>query len=94
MENQSDHDLLITLSTKMDMILSGQQMYMEAWSKLIERVTALEIQQGIRDTQIKNLEDEIADLQKKSNFADNVNMAVTAVASIVAGTIGYFFGPH
>lgn len=94
MESQSDHDLLITLSTKMDMILSGQQMYMEAWSKLIERVTALEIQEGIRDTEIKNLEEEIADLQKKSSFADNVNMAVTAIASIVAGTIGYFFGPR
>lgn len=94
MENQSDHDLLIALNTKMGMLLDGQKMYIEAWGRLLERVTAIEIEQGRHDTQIKNLEEELGILQKKSSFADNVNMAVTAVASIIAGAIGYFFGPR
>ena len=94
MDNQSDHDLLISLNTKMEMLLAGQQRYIEAWGKMLERMTALEIEQGRHDTRIKNLADEITDLQKKSSFADNVNMAMTAIASLVAGVVGYFFGPR
>jgi hypothetical protein len=94
MENQSDHDLLIALNTKMEMLLAGQQRYIEAWGKMLERMTAIEIEQGRHDTKIKNLTEELADLQKKSSFADNINMIVTAIASIIAGAIGYFFGPR
>lgn len=89
----TDHDLLISLNTKMEMLLQGQQQYITAWGKMLERMTAIEIEQGRHDTQIGNLQDELADLQKKSSFADNINMVVTAVASIIAGTIGYLFGP-
>lgn len=94
MADQSDHDLLIALNTKMEMLLNGQQQFIQAWGKLLERITAIEIAQGRHETEIKNLEDELTDLKKKSSFADNVNMAVTAVSSIVAGAIGYFFGPR
>jgi uncharacterized membrane-anchored protein len=93
MENSSDHDLLIALNTKMEMMLAGQQQFINQWITLVERVTAIEIEQGRQATELKNLQDEVADLQKKSSFADNINMAVTAIASIIAGTIGYFFGP-
>ena len=93
MEHQSDHDLLISLNTKMEMLLQGQQQYITAWGKMLERMTAIEIEQGRHDTQITNLQEELSALQKKSSFADNVNMAVTAVASIIAGAIGYLFGP-
>jgi uncharacterized membrane-anchored protein len=93
MENSSDHDLLIALNTKMEMMLAGHQQFINQWITLVERVTAIEIEQGRQATELKNLQDEVADLQKKSSFADNINMAVTAIASIIAGTIGYFFGP-
>ena len=33
MEHQSDHDLLISLNTKMEMLLQGQQQYITAWGK-------------------------------------------------------------
>jgi len=93
MENSSDHDLLIALNTKMEMLLAGQQQYIIQWGKMLERMTAIEIEQSRQKTEIENMEDELTDLKKKSSFADNVNMAVTAVASIIAGTIGYLFGP-
>jgi uncharacterized protein with von Willebrand factor type A (vWA) domain len=92
-QNQSDHDLLIALNTKMEMLLSGQQHFIQQWGKLIERVTAIEIEQSRQSNAIKNLEEELAILQEKSSFADNLNMIVTAVASVIAGTVGYFFGP-
>ena len=94
MENQSDHDLLIALNTKMEMLLLGQQRYIVAWGRLLERVTAIEVEQGRHDTEINTLQDNIADLQKKTSLADNVNMGVAAIASIIAGIIGYFFGPR
>lgn len=94
MEHQSDHDLLIALNTKMEMLLSGQQMYIEAWGKLLERVTAIEIEQGRHDTEINVLQEDIAELQKKSSFADSVNMVVAAILSAIAGAIGFFFGPR
>lgn len=94
MENQSDHDLLISLNTKMEMMLVGQQQFINQWITLVERTTAIEIEQSKQATLLNNLKEEVVELQKKSSFADNVNMAVTAVASIIAGAIGYFFGPR
>ena len=94
MENQSDHDLLISLNTKMEMMLVGQQQFINQWITLVERTTAIEIEQSKQATLLNNLKEEVGELQKKSSFADNVNMAVTAVASIIAGAIGYFFGPR
>jgi hypothetical protein len=94
MENSSDHDLLISLNTKMEMLLSMQQRHIEAWGRMLERMTAIEIEQGKHDTQIKNIQNEIIDLSNKASFADNVNLIVTAVASAIAGAIGYFFGPR
>jgi len=93
-QNQSDHDLLIAPNTKMEMLLSGQQHFIQQWGALIERTTSIEITQSRHETQLKNLQEELDELQKKSSFADNINMAVTAVASIIAGVIGYFFGPR
>ena len=94
MEDQSDHDLLISLNTKMEMMLVGQQQFINQWITLVERTTAIEIEQSKQATLLNNLKEEVVELQKKSSFADNVNMAVTAVASIIAGAIGYFFGPR
>ena len=84
MENQSDHDLLIALNTKMEMLLLGQQRYIEAWGRLLERVTAIEVEQGRHDTEINTLQDNIADLQKKTSLADNVNMGVAAATNALA----------
>ena len=90
MDNQSDHDLLIALNTKMEMLLSGQQHFILQWGKLLERVTAVEIEQTRHDAEINNLQDEIADLRKKTSTGDAINTAVAAVA----GVIGFFFGPR
>ena len=84
---ENDHDLLIQLSTKMDMILAGQQLYIEQWGKLIERVTAIEIQQGRNTVEIRNIEEELADLRRKTGIADAINTAVAAIA----GALAYFF---
>jgi dynactin complex subunit len=92
--SQSDHDLLIALNTKMEMLLSGQQMFIQQWGALIERVTAIEIQQSRNMSEIKNIEEKLMSLEKKASFADSLNMVVTAVASVAAGAIGYFFGPR
>jgi hypothetical protein len=78
----------------MEMLLSGQQQYIIQWGKMLERMTAIEIEQGRHDTEIKNLSEELETLSKKSSFADNINMIVTAVAAVVAGAIGFFFSPH
>lgn len=86
--NQSDHDLLISLNTKMEMLLSGQQMYIDAWGKMLERLTKIEIEQGRNRTKIETIEEEIADLRKKTSVADAINTAAAAVA----GVIGFFFG--
>jgi glutathionylspermidine synthase len=93
-QHQTDHDLLIELNTKMGMLLDGQKMYIEAWGKLIERITAIEIEQGRHDTEINALQDDLDELRKKFSLADTINMVVTAVAASAAGAIGYFFGPH
>ena len=89
-DNQSDHDLLIQLNTKMEMLLSGQQHFIQQWGSLIERVTAIEIIQSRHETELKNLNEELTDLQKKTSIMDMVNGAVAAIA----GAIGYFFGPR
>ena len=89
-DNQSDHDLLIALNTKMEMLLSGQQHFIQQWGTLLERVTAIEIIQSKHETEIKNMEDELADLRKKTSIADAINTAAAAIA----GLVGYFFGPR
>lgn len=86
--NQSDHDLLISLNTKMEMLLSGQQMYIDAWGKMLERLTKIEIEQSRNRTKIESIEEEIDDLRKKTSIADAINTAAAAVA----GVIGFFFG--
>lgn len=94
MPEQSDHDLLIALNTKMEMLLGQQSQFITAWAKLLERITAIEIEHGRQATAMENLEDEVDELRKKFSLADTVNMVVTAVAASVAGAIGYFFGPR
>ena len=89
-DNQSDHDLLIALNTKMEMLLSGQQHFIQQWGTLLERVTAIEIIQSKHETEIKNMEDELADLRKKTSIADAINTAAAAIA----GLVGYFFRPR
>lgn len=86
--NQSDHDLLISLNTKMEILLSGQQMYIDAWGKMLERLTKIEIEQSRNRTKIESIEEEIDDLRKKTSIADAINTAAAAVA----GVIGFFFG--
>ena len=93
-QNSSDHDLLISLNTKMEMLLSGQQQYIEAWGRMLERMTQLEIEQARHGTAIENMTDEIDELRKKSSLADTINMVVTAIAASIAGVIGYLFGPR
>ena len=88
--NNNDHDLLIAVSTKMDMVLSGQQQFITQWGQLLQRLTAIEIEQGRHDTEIHNMEEEIAELRKKVTVADAINAAIAAVA----GVIGFFFGQH
>jgi hypothetical protein len=89
MDNQSDHDLLIALNTKMEMMLVGQQQFINQWITLVQRVTAIEIAQGRQSSEIENLESEIADLRRRTTVADSINAAVAALA----GAIGYFFSP-
>ena len=94
MENSSDHDLLIAVNTKMEMLLSGQTQFINQWGKMLERVTAIEIAQGRHETELRNIEDELSDLRKKTGMADAINTAVAAIAAAIAGFIGYFFGPR
>jgi hypothetical protein len=90
MENQSDHDLLIALNTKMEMLLAGQQQYIIQWGKMLERMTAIEIAQGRHETEIKNIVEEVNDLRKKTSVVDAIN----AVMAGLAGVVGFFFGPR
>lgn len=46
-----------------------------------------------QQVQIEGLTKAIEALQKKSSFADNINLVVTAVSSVIAGVVGYLFGP-
>jgi hypothetical protein len=92
-EHSSDHDLLIALNTRMEMMYNEQRQTNTQIMTLVEGLTAVRIEQSRHDTELKNLRDELADLQKKSSFADNINMVVTAVAAVIASAIGYFFGP-
>lgn len=115
--NSSDHDLLIQVNTKLEMMIATQNSYLGQIVGILDRIGKLEVkdrgdserlqavsvsvQQSLQNhsrineqqIEINNLKDEIAELKKKSSFADNVNMVVTAVASLIAGAIGYFFGP-
>ncbi len=43
---------------------------------------------------IDNLSKQIDALSKKSSFTDQVNMVVTAISSIIAAAIGYYFSPR
>ena len=43
---------------------------------------------------IEGLDKAVDELQKKSSFADNINLVVTAISATAAGAIGYFFGPR
>ena len=88
MENSSDHDLLIALNTKMEMLLAGQQQYILQWGKLLERMTAMEIQQGKNVTEIETIQQEITDLRKKFTLVDVLNAALAGAAGIAAILIG------
>jgi hypothetical protein len=88
MENQSDHDLLIALNTKMELMYAEQRQFHSQWISLVQRVTEGEIEQGRQTSRLDALEAKVDDLRKKSGLADAINTAVAAIA----GVIGFFFG--
>jgi hypothetical protein len=117
MSEHNDHDLLIQVNTKLEMMISTQNNFLAQIVGIVDRVGKLEIkdrgdserlqtisqsvQQSLQNhsrlneqaLMIENLEKQIEILQKKSTFADNVNMVMTAISATIAGAIGYFFGP-
>ena len=116
--DQSDHDLLIQVNTKLEMLISTQNTYLGQIVGILDRVGKLEVkdrgdserlqsisasvQQSLQNhsrlneqaIMIEGLNKAVETLQKKSSFADNVNLVVTGISSLIAGTIGYYFGPR
>jgi hypothetical protein len=88
MENQSDHDLLIQVNTKLEMLIAQNNQYLDQHSKLLERVVTIEIERGRDSERIKSIQQDIDDLRKKSTLVDAINAGVAAIA----GVIGFIFG--
>ncbi len=86
--NQSDHDLLIQVNTKLEMLISTQGQYLNQYGKLLERVVQVEIDRTRDSTKIDELKSSVDDLRKKTNLVDVIN----AIAAGAAGVIGFIFG--
>ena len=86
--SQSDHDLLIQVNTKLEMLISTQGQYLNQYSKLLERVVQAEIDRSRNSVRLDELASDIDDLAKKSLIVDGINAFIAGVAGIV----GFFFG--
>ena len=86
-DNPSDHDLLIALNTKMEMLLVNQQQFTNSWAKMLERITAMEIEQSRHSEKVRAIQGDVEDSRKKGNIVDVINAAIAAAAAALA----YFF---
>lgn len=88
----TDHDLLVRLNTKMDMMIDEQKdfrrTYEDKHTDLVKRTSILEVEQARQNEALDNLCVSVGDLQKKSDRWDIVNSIATAAVAIIA----YFTG--
>ncbi len=88
MTERNDHDILIAMETKLEMLIGTQTQYLNQYGKLLERVVAIEIQQGRNIAEVAAVKQDVDDLRKKSNVVDAINAAMAGVA----GVVGFIFG--
>jgi hypothetical protein len=86
--NQSDHDLLIKVDTKLGMLIQTQGQYLEQYGKLLERVVQVELDRGRDKAQFDELRRDVDELRKKSTIIDAINAGVAAIA----GALAVWFG--
>jgi hypothetical protein len=88
----SDHDLLVRLTTLVENDLKRQEEFRTEYrtenKDIVQRLTALEVNQATNITQIKANQGDIADLQKKSDRNDVLN----ALGTVIAGAFAAWFG--
>jgi flagellar biosynthesis chaperone FliJ len=88
MAERNDHDILIAVETKLEMLIAQNNQYLDQHSKLLERVVANEIKSGQDRIKLEALEQDINDLRRKTNVVDAINAAMAGLA----GVVGFFFG--
>jgi chemotaxis response regulator CheB len=88
----SDHDLLVRMNTVLDIVVKQQGEFITKYEKghenIIQRVTALEINQAAHRQETKDNSTDIEALQKKSNLWDIGN----SLGAVVAGALALFWG--
>lgn len=83
----SDHDLLVRLNTTLDFLVKQQAdfntLYQANNKDIIQRLTALEVKQAAHLESTKANTDDIASLQKRSNWFDIINAGATTIVAAV-----------
>lgn len=81
----SDHDLLVRVNTVLDIMVKQQGEFIGKYERgheeVVQRITALEVKQASHLEATKSNTDDIAALQKRSNWFDIINAGATATVA-------------
>jgi len=90
--SQSDHDLLIKLNSKVDTMLESQSKLTSALTTqhiaFDLRIREIENKSNTNCTNLTNMNDDINELQKKSNLWDGIIGAVAVFSSVIGAIFG------